>query len=76
VLLLVADLVVRDTKTRVEDVLKERLELNIKVVGHDVQVVLDVRLDDPLVGLVVTREVVRKPWEVLLEVVLLHIRIA
>ena len=40
------------------------------------RVVLDVRLDDPLVGLVVTREVVRKPWEVPLEVVPLYIRTA
>jgi Ni,Fe-hydrogenase III small subunit len=36
VLLLVADPVVRDTKTRAEDVLKKRPEPNIKVVGHDV----------------------------------------
>jgi len=36
VLLLVVDLVVRNTKTRAEDVLKERLEPNIKVVGHDI----------------------------------------
>ena len=61
VLLLVVDLVVRNTKTRAEDVLKERLEPNIEVVGHDVRVVLDVRLDDLLVGLVVTYKVVYKP---------------
>ena len=60
-LLLVADLVVRNTKTRAEDVLKERLEPNIEVVGHDVRVVLDVRLDNPLTGLVVTCKVVCKP---------------
>ena len=56
--------------------LKERPESNIEVVGHDVRVVLDVRPDDPLAGPVVTRKVVRKPWEVPLKVVLLHIRVA
>jgi hypothetical protein len=73
VLPLVADLVVRNTKTQAEDVLKECLELNIKVVGYDVRVALDVRLDDPLAGPVVTRTVVREPGEVLLEVVPLYI---
>ena len=61
VLLLVVDLVVCDTKTWAEDVLKERPELNIEVVGHDIQVVLDVRLDDLLVGLVVACKIVREP---------------
>ena len=73
VLLLVADPVVRDTKTRAEDVLKERPEPNIEVVGHDMRVALDVRPHDPLSGPVVAREVVRKPWEVPLEVVPLYI---
>ena len=73
VLLLVVDLVVRNTKTRAEDVLKERLEPNIKVVGHDIQVVLDVRPDDLLVGLVVAYKIVYELQEVLLEVVLLYI---
>ena len=36
VLLFVADLVVRNPKIQTEDILKERLELNIKVVGYDV----------------------------------------
>ena len=56
--------------------LKERPESDIKVVGYDVGVVLDIRLDDPLLGLVVACKIVCKPWEVLLEVVLLHIRVA
>ena len=56
--------------------LKERLESDIKVVGYDVGVVLDIRLDDPLLGLVVAYKIVYKPWEVPLEVVLLYIRIA
>ena len=73
---LVADPVVRNTKIRTEDVLKEGPESDIKVVGHDVGVVLDIRPDDPLAGPVVTRKVVREPWEVPLEVVLLHIRAA
>ena len=41
--------------------LKERPELNIKVVGHEIGVVLDIRLDDPLPGPIVTRKIVRKP---------------
>jgi hypothetical protein len=57
-------------------VLKERLELDIKVVGYDIGVVLDIRLDDPLLGLVVAYKIVYKPWEVLLEVVLLYIHVA
>ena len=73
---LVADLVVRNTKIRTEDVLKEGPESDIKVVGHDVGVVLDIRPDDPLPGPIVTRKIVRKPWEVPLEVVPLHIRTA
>jgi hypothetical protein len=51
--------------------LKERLELDIKVVGYNIRVVLDIWLDDLLLGLVVTYKIVYKPWEVLLEVVLL-----
>jgi hypothetical protein len=39
---LVADPVVRNTKIRAEDVLKERAESNIEVVGHDMRVVLDI----------------------------------
>ena len=73
---LVADPVVRDTKTRAEDVLKERPEPNIEVVGHDVRVVLDVRPDDPLPGPVVACKIVYEPWEVPLEIVLLHIHVA
>ena len=40
------------------------------------QVVLNVRLHDLLLGPVVTRNVVREPWEVPLQVVPLHIRAA
>jgi hypothetical protein len=39
---LVADPVVRNTKIRAEDVLKEGPESNIEVVGHDMGVVLDI----------------------------------
>ena len=56
--------------------LKERLESDIKVVGYNVRVVLDIWLDDPLPGLVVACKIVYKPWEVPLEVVLLYIRTA
>ena len=56
--------------------LKERPESDIKVVGYNVGVVLDIRLDDPLLGLVVAYKIVYEPWEVLLEVVLLHIHVA
>ena len=42
ILLLIVDLVVYNTKIQVEDVLKEGLESNIKVVGHDIGVVLDI----------------------------------
>ncbi len=42
ILLLIADLVVRNTKIQVEDVLKEGPESNIEVVGHDIGVVLDI----------------------------------
>jgi hypothetical protein len=56
--------------------LKERLELDIKVVGYNIGVVLDIQLDDLLLGLVVAYKIVCEPWEVLLEVVLLYIYIA
>jgi hypothetical protein len=73
---LVADPVVRNPKTRTEDVLKEGPESNIKVVGDNVGIVLDVQPHDPLPGPIVARKVVREPWEVPLEVVPLHIRAA
>ena len=41
--------------------LKERPESDIKVVGYDIGVILDIRPDDPLAGLVVTRKIVREP---------------
>ena len=41
--------------------LKERLELNIKVVGYEIRVVLDIRLDDLLLGLVVAYKIVYEP---------------
>ena len=56
--------------------LKERLESDIKVVGYDVGVALDIRLDDLLLGLVVAYKIVYEPWEVPLEVVPLYIRVA
>jgi hypothetical protein len=55
---------------------KERLESDIKVVGYNVGVVLDIWLDDLLLGLVVTYKIVYKPWEVLLEIMLLYIHVA
>jgi hypothetical protein len=73
VLLLVADPVVCNTERRAEDVVKECLETDIKVVGHNIGVVLDIRPHDPLPGLVVACKIVCKPWEVPLEVVPLHI---
>jgi hypothetical protein len=42
ILLLIADLVVYNTKIQVEDMLKEGLESNIKVVGYNIGVVLDI----------------------------------
>ncbi len=75
-LLLVVELVVCNPKIQTEDVLKERSESNIEVVGHEIEVVLDIRLDDLLLGLIVTHKIVCKPWEVLLKVVLLHIHVA
>jgi hypothetical protein len=42
VLPLIADLVVRDPKARIEDVLKECAVSYIEVVGHDMQVILDI----------------------------------
>jgi hypothetical protein len=56
--------------------LKERLESDIKVVGYNIGVVLDIWLDDLLLGLVVAYKIVYKPWEVLLEIVLLYIHVA
>ena len=49
---------------------------NIKVVSHDVWIVLDIRPYDPLTGPIIARKVVRKPREVPLEVLPLHIRTA
>ena len=76
ILPLVADLVVRDPELRADDVLQERPEAEVEVVGHDIRVVLDIRPDDPLAGPVVTRQVVCEPGEVPLEVVPLYIRVA
>jgi len=73
---LVAGLVVRNLEERAEDVLEERAESDIEVVGHDIGVVLDVRPHDPLAGPIIAREIVREPWEVPLEVVPLHVRTA
>ena len=50
--------------------------MDIEVVGYDMQVILDIRPDDLLVGLVITCQGVCEPGEVLLEVVLLYICIA
>jgi len=70
---LVADPVVRNPKVRTEDVHEECAVSNIEVVGHDMGVVLDIRPNDPLAGPFITRQIVRKPWEVPLEVVPLHV---
>ena len=53
--------------------LKEGLELQIKVVDNNVQVVLDIWLHDLLAGLVVVCHILLKLQEVLLEVVLLYV---
>ena len=55
---LVAGPVVRNAKRRTDDVLKERLESDIKVVGYDIGVALDIRLDDLLVGPVIAYKIV------------------
>ena len=55
--------------------LKEYLELDIKVVGYNIKVVLNIRLDNLLIGLIITYKIVSKLEEVLLEVVLLYISI-
>ncbi len=73
---LVVGPVVRNAKRRTDDVLKEHLESDIEVVGHDMRVVLDIRLDDPLIGLIVARKIVGKLREVPLEVVPLYISTA
>jgi len=57
-------------------VLKECLETDIKVVGHDIRVVLDIRLDDLLIGLIVAYKIVSKLGEVPLEVVSLYVSVA
>jgi hypothetical protein len=59
-----------------DNVRKERPESNIKVVGYNMRVVLDIRPNDPLPGPIIARKIVRKPWKVPLEVVPLHIRAA
>jgi len=68
--------VVCNAKRQTDNVLKERLESDIEVVGHDIGVVLDIRLDDLLLGLIVAYKIVSKLGEVLLEVVLLYISTA
>lgn len=42
ILLLVVGLVVYNTKRQIDDILKKRLELNIKVVSYNIRVVLDI----------------------------------
>ena len=49
------------------------LKSNIKVVSYDIQVVLDIRLYDLLLGLIIACKIVCKPGKVLLEVLLLYI---
>jgi hypothetical protein len=73
---LVSGPVVRNAKRQIDDVFKERPETDIKVVGYDIRVVLDIRPDDPLTGLIVACKIVGKLGKVPLEVVLLHISIA
>jgi hypothetical protein len=73
---LVSGLVVRNAKRQIDNMLKERLETDIKVVGYDMRVVLDIRLDDLLTGLIVACKIVGKLGKVPLEVVLLHISTA
>src|ERR1700733_491089 len=75
-LLLVSGLVVCNAKRQIDDVLKERLETDIKVVGYDMRVVLDIRLDDLLTGLIVACKIVGKLGKVPLEVMPLYISTA
>ena len=53
--------------------LKEGLELQIKVVGNNIQVVLDIWLHNLLAGLVVACYILLELQKVLLEVVLLYV---
>jgi hypothetical protein len=73
---LVAGLVVCNTKRQTDDVLKERLETDIEVVGHDMRIVLDIRLYDLLTGRIVACKIVGKLGKVPLEVMLLYISTA
>ena len=67
---------VRNTQIRTDNVLLEGPKSNVEVVSYDVWVVLDIRPHDLLAGLIIARKVVRKPGEVPLEVLPLHIRTA
>jgi hypothetical protein len=60
VLLLVADPVVCNTEKQAENVVKECPETDIEVVSYNIGVVLDIRLHDPLLGLVVAYKIVCK----------------
>jgi hypothetical protein len=70
---LVAGPVVCNAKRRTDDVLKERPETDIEVVGHDMGVVLDIRPHNLLTGPIVARKIVGKLRKVPLEVVPLHV---
>jgi hypothetical protein len=49
------------------------LKPNIEVVSYNIQIVLDIRPHDLLLGLIITSKIVCKPGKVLLEVLLLYI---
>ena len=53
--------------------LLEGLKSNIKVVSYDIQVVLDIRPHNLLLGLIITCKIVCKPEKVPLKVLLLYI---
>jgi hypothetical protein len=73
VLPLVVDPVVYNTQIQTDNVLLEGPKSNIKVVSHDIWVVLDIRPYNLLAGLIIAYKVVCKPGEVPLEVLPLHI---
>ena len=54
ILLLIVDPVVCDPKLQADDILQEHPEAEVKVVGDDIGVVLDIRPHDPLAGPVLT----------------------
>jgi hypothetical protein len=59
-LLLVIDPVVYNTQIQTDNMLTEGPKSNIKVVSHDIQVVLNIRLYNLLLGLIIACKIVCK----------------